>query len=146
FDSMLRYPLLLLLSVALLISACRKNSFITGPNALVEFSTDTLLFDTVFVSTGSITGSVRIINDNDQRLHLSSIRLMGGAQSTYHINIDGSPGPIATNIDLDAGDSIYIFVAVQIDPGSANLPFVVQDSIQVDFNGNNRYIQLEAWG
>lgn len=142
----MRYPLLLLLSVVLLISACRKNSFITSPNALVEFSDDTLQFDTVFVSTGSITQSVRIINDNDQKLHLSSIRLMGGAQSMFHINIDGTPGPELTNVDLDAGDSLYIFVAIQIDPQSANLPFVVQDSIQVDFNGVSRYIQLEAWG
>ena len=142
----MRIPLLFLLSVVLLISACRKDSFITSHYALVEFSSDTLLFDTVFVNTGSITQSVRIINDNNERLRLSSIRLMGGAQSVYHINIDGTPGPEVSNIDLDAGDSLYIFVAVQIDPRSSNLPFVVQDSIRVDFNGNTQYIQLEAWG
>ena len=143
---MMRYPLLLLLSVVLFMSACRKNSFVTSANAIVEFSADTLLFDTVFVSTGSITQSVRIINANNQKLHLSSIRLMGGTQSFFHINIDGSPGPETNNIDLDAGDSLYIFVAVQIDPQTTGLPFVVQDSIEVGFNGNREYIQLEAWG
>ena len=142
----MRNPLLLLLSVIFLISACRKNTFITSPNALVEFSTDTLFFDTVFVTAGSITQSVRIINDNDQKLHLSSIRLMGGAQSSFHLNIDGTPGPEATNLDIAAGDSLYVFVAVQIDPRSSNLPFVVQDSIRVDFNGKSQYLQLEAWG
>jgi hypothetical protein len=138
--------LLLFVSAVLLTLSCRKNSFITGKDASVLFSADTLFFDTVFVSTGSVTQSVKIINGNDQKLHLSSVRLMGGSQSYFNINIDGSPGPVQSNIDLDAGDSIYIFVAVQINPGSASLPFVVQDSIQVSFNGNQQYIQLQAWG
>jgi len=138
--------LLLSFTLAALLFACRKNSFITSGNALIQFSADTLLFDTVFVSTGSITGQVKVLNPNDQKMHLSSIRLMGGNTSFFHINIDGSPGPEQDNIDLDAGDSLYIFVAVQIDPNAANLPFIVQDSIQVVFNGNKQYIQLEAWG
>jgi hypothetical protein len=138
--------LLVLFTLAVFIFACRKNSFITTPNATVAFSADTLFFDTVFVSTGSITGQVKIINGNDRKLRLSAVKLMGGAQSYFHINIDGSPGPEQDNIDLDAGDSIYVFVAVQINPQTANLPFIVQDSIEVVYNGNQRYIQLEAWG
>jgi hypothetical protein len=138
--------LLLLLPFALVFTHCRKNSFITSSNATVAFSTDTLLFDTVFVSTGSITGQVKIINGNDRKLRLSTVKLMGGAQSYFHINIDGSPGPEQDNIDLDAGDSIYVFVAVEINPQTADLPFIVQDSIEVAYNGNQRYIQLEAWG
>jgi len=138
--------LLLILTVTLLTLSCRKNSFITGKDATVFFSTDTLFFDTVFVSTGSVTQSVKILNPNSQKLHLDAVRLMGGAQSYFSINIDGSPGPEQDNIDLDAGDSLYIFVAVQINPASANLPFIVQDSIQVSFNGNQAYIQLQAWG
>ena len=142
----MKKPLLLLVSLIMLLAACRKNSFITSGNALIQISADTLLFDTVFVSTGSITEQVKIINPNDRKLRLSAIRLMGGSASYFHINIDGSPGPEQDNIDLDAGDSLYIFAAVQINPQTANLPFVVQDSIQIAFNGNKQYIQLEAWG
>jgi hypothetical protein len=135
--------LLLLLSFAL---ACRKDNFITSPNAVIQLSTDTLFFDTVFVSTGSITQFVKIVNVNNQRLRLSDVRLMGGSGSYFHLNIDGVAGPERDNIDLDAGDSLYIFAAVQIDPRSANLPFVVQDSIEVAFNGNKQFIQLQAYG
>ena len=138
--------LLLILTVTVLILSCRKNSFITGKDANVFFSADTLFFDTVFVSTGSVTQSVKIFNPNSQKLHLDVVRLMGGAQSYFSVNIDGSPGPELDNIDLDAGDSLYIFVAVRINPASANLPFIVQDSIQVSFNGNQTYLQLQAWG
>jgi hypothetical protein len=143
---MKKQPLLVLFVLAIFSFACRKNSFITSSNATVAFSADTLLFDTVFVSTGSITEQVKIINANNRKLRLSSVKLMGGNQSYFHLNIDGSPGPELENIDLDAGDSIYVFVAVDINPQAANLPFIIQDSIQVDFNGNQRYIQLEAWG
>jgi len=131
---------------ALLVASCTKNSFITSKDAAVVFSADTVFFDTVLVTTGSITQSVKVINTNSQKLRLTDIRLMGGAQSYFGINIDGSPGPEVDDIDLDAGDSLYIFVAVQINPNSANLPFIIQDSIQVAFNGNQQYIQLQAWG
>jgi len=126
--------------------SCRKDSFITSADAVVRFSTDTLFFDTVFVSTGSITQAVKIINGNDQKLRLSDIKLMGGSQSYFSINIDGSAGPQQQGLALEAGDSIYVFVAVTIKPGAVDLPFVVQDSIQVAFNGVSRYIQLQAWG
>ncbi|HLX67395.1 MAG TPA: hypothetical protein VKR41_10380, partial [Puia sp.] len=138
--------LLFIVVTAWCISSCTKNSFLTSKDAAVAFSADTVFFDTVFVTTGSVTQSVKIINPNPQKLHLTDIRLMGGAQSYFAINIDGSPGPEVTGVDLDAGDSLYIFVAVAIDPNSANLPFIVQDSIQVAFNGNLEYIQLQAWG
>jgi hypothetical protein len=137
---------LLLCSFILLLAACRKDSYITSGSAIVQFSADTMLFDTVFVTTGSITEQVKIINSNDRKLHLSAIRLMGGSQSYFHLNIDGSAGPELDNIDLDAGDSLYVFVAVRVDPRAGDLPFVIQDSVEVVFNGNKRYIQLEAWG
>jgi len=138
--------LIFIFLVGLFVISCRKASFITSKDAVVAFSADTLRFDTVFVTTGSVTQQVKIINPNSQELHLTDIRLMGGVQSYFAINIDGSPGPELDNIDLDAGDSLYIFVAVQINPNSGSLPFIISDSIQVAFNGNQQYIQLQAWG
>src|SRR5258708_15451349 len=71
---------------------------------------------------------------------------MGGSASYFHLNINGVAASGRDNIDLDAGDSLYVFVAVQIDPRTANLPFVVQDSIEVLFNGNKHFIQLQVYG
>ncbi|HVU54722.1 MAG TPA: choice-of-anchor Q domain-containing protein [Puia sp.] len=138
--------LFILLFVALALFSCRKDSFITSKDAIVRLSADTLFFDTVFVSTGSITETVKIINGNDQKLRLSDVKLMGGDQSFFSININGAPGPRRQNVEIEAGDSIYIFVAVSIQPNAANLPFVIEDSIQIAFNGVNQYIQLQAWG
>lgn len=141
-----KLPALLFFWAILFLSACRKDSFVTGKNALVHFSSDTLSFDTVFTTTGSITQSVKIINGNDRKLLLSGIKLMGGSSSHFGINIDGSPGPEQDNIELAAGDSLYIFVAVRIDPNQAGLPFIIQDSIQISSGDNRQYIQLQAWG
>lgn len=138
--------LFILPCILLLIFSCRKNSFITSSDARIRFSADTVFFDTVFTSTGSITQSVKIINGNNQKLNLSDVKLMGGSGSVFKINIDGSPVTEASNIEVEANDSIYLFVSVFINPNAANLPFVLQDSIQVSFNGNRQYIQLQAWG
>ena len=71
---------------------------------------------------------------------------MGGASSSFSINVDGIPGPQVNDLDIDANDSIYVFVQVNVDPTSANLPFIIRDSIEVSYNGNPRKVQLEAWG
>lgn len=137
---------LVLLSCCILILSCRKESFITTPDARVTITADTLKYDTVFATTGSITQSFKIINENNQKLRISSIRLMGGNSSAYKMNVDGNPGTEATNIEIEANDSLYVFVQVNINQNTANLPFIVSDSIEINYNGNKRLVQLEAWG
>ena len=138
--------LFIILSSTLLFFSCRKDSFITSPDASVTITADTIHYDTVFTSVGSVTQSFKIINDNNQKLRLSSVKLMGGTGSTYKMNVDGLATTEATGIEIEANDSIYVFVQVNIDPSAGNLPFVIRDSIQVSFNGNNELVQLEAWG
>jgi hypothetical protein len=128
------------------IQACKKDSFITSGDARLFTSADSLKFDTVFTTTGSVTQSFKIINDNNQRLRLDRVKLMGGATSAYKLNIDGTAAPEVTNIDIAANDSIYVFVSVTINPNAANLPFIVSDSILINYNGNSRFVQLQAFG
>jgi hypothetical protein len=137
---------LFILSAVILLTACRKDFFITSADARVTITIDTLKYDTVFTSVGSITQSFKIINENNQKLRLSSIKLMGGAGSAFKINVDGVATTEATNVELEANDSVYVFVQVNVNPNAANLPFVIRDSIQVSYNGNSRLVQLEAWG
>ena len=134
------------ISILILFYSCKKDSFITSPDAQVSVSADEIKFDTVFTTTGSITQSFKILNENDQKLRLSSIKLMGGNSSYFKINADGFTGPEVSDIEMEANDSVYVFVSVNIDQSSANLPFIVQDSIQINYNGTSRLVQLEAWG
>ncbi|MER3497493.1 MAG: hypothetical protein C4308_02060 [Chitinophagaceae bacterium] len=138
------YAVLLFLIVFFL--ACKKDSFTTSSDAVVNITADTIKFDTVFTTAGSITQSFKIINKNDQKLRLSSVKLMGGNSSYFKINVDGFTGPRVDNIEINANDSVYVFASVIINPNMTNLPFVVRDSIEVTYNGNTKYVQLEAWG
>ncbi|MBA2762259.1 MAG: hypothetical protein H0U39_09945, partial [Segetibacter sp.] len=134
---------LLLFACAL---SCRKTSFIQSADALVNTSADTLHFDTVFTTTGSITKSFKIFNRNDQKLRLSNVKLMGAASSAFKLNVDGTAGVDFNNIEIAPNDSIYVFVSVTISQNSTSLPYIVQDSILINYNGNNKYVQLDAFG
>lgn len=126
--------------------SCKKDHFITSPDASLGISIDTLSFDTVFTTVGSVTQSFKIFNNNDQKLRLSQVRLSGGAASAFKININGASSLEADNIEINASDSIYIFVQVNVNPTSATAPFILSDSISIDYNGNKRWVQLQAYG
>lgn len=142
----MKAALLLTLSCCLLILSCRKESFITSPDARVNITADTLRYDTVFATVGSITQSFKIKNENDQKLRVSSVKLMGGAASAFKINVDGFIGPQVNDLEIAANDSVYVFVQVNINQSAATLPFIVRDSIEISYNGNKSLVQLEAWG
>lgn len=137
---------ILFLTLVLLFCSCRKDSFITSPDARVTVTADTLHFDTVFVSTGSTTQYFIIRNDNNRKLKLSSVKLMGGSGSAFKINVDGATGPEVSDIEIEPNDSIYVLVQVNVNPNANNLPFIIRDSISVSYNGSSRLVQLEAWG
>ncbi|MFC4262629.1 hypothetical protein ACFOWM_07060 [Ferruginibacter yonginensis] len=137
---------LIILVVATSITSCKKESFITDAAAQLGISKDTIRFDTVFTSVGSITQSFKIFNNNNQKLKLSSIQLMGGNSSAYKLNVNGVASNMVNNIDIAANDSIYVFVTVNINPTPTNVPFIVADSIAINYNGNKRFVQLEAFG
>lgn len=138
--------LLALIVFLYLFSSCRKESFTTNSSALLRTSVDSLHFDTVFTTTGSVSQFIKIINDNDKGIRLSSVRLAGGAASPFKMAVDGLPGPMVNEIEVLGNDSAYVYVTVSINPTVSDLPFVVRDSIEVTYNGNKSWIQLDAYG
>ncbi len=137
---------LLLIANCLLVTSCKKDDFITSEFARLTITADTIKYDTVFTATGSITKSFKIINENNQKLRLSKVKLMGGSTSAYTLNIDGAAANEINNLDINAKDSIYVFVSVTINPNASNLAFIVSDSILINYNGNSRYVQLQSYG
>ena len=71
---------------------------------------------------------------------------MGGKASFFSLNVDGISGPNFSGIEIAPNDSLYMFVKVSIDANSQTLPFIIQDSIQYTYNGNTRWVQLDAYG
>jgi hypothetical protein len=129
-----------------MIAACTKDDFLNLPDARIRISADTIRFDTVFVTRGSTYRSFQLANDYNKPLLIRSIRLIGGTNSPFKLNLNGSAGTEFNNWIIPERDSVYGWVQVNIDPNNQTLPFVIRDSLLIEFNGRTQKIQLEAWG
>lgn len=143
----MKQKLLLYLLMSFLFIACNKEEDITvDMGARLSFAMDSVLFDTVFTSVGSANRRLKIYNHNPKAIHLSHIKLGGGSDSPFSLNINGQATDESTMIKLNGKDSINIFVKVNINPNQQNLPFIVQDSILFFYNGNKKTVTLVAYG
>lgn len=135
------------LLILVILSSCRKDERITDDlNAKLSFSKDSILFDTIFTSIGSVTKKIKILNKNTDAVNIAEIKLSGGTSSPFSININGQNTNQTSNKILHGQDSLNLFVKVNINPNAKNLPFLVQDSIILNTNGNRQVIQLLAYG
>lgn len=143
----LSYIWFFLFSVFLIYTqGCREDQFINDSDAALEFSLDTLQFDTVFTTVGSATRSFKVFNPHNRSIEISSVSLAGGDTSQFRMNIDGIPGNLQENLIIAPEDSMYVFVEVTVNPVSPNSPLVITDSIVFVTNGNIQDVQLVAWG
>ncbi len=142
------FPFLILAVIAMVsLYSCRKDLTVDeDPSIKLEFSNDSIIFDTVFTSLGSVTNTLMVYNRSKNRVKISNLKLGGGQNSHYRLNVNGQPGSTFTDIEINGGDSIYIFTRVTIDPNDLSNPFVVEDSIMFLTNGNQQKVKLVAWG
>ena len=125
--------------------SCKKQKEIS-PDDRLTYSTDTVFFDTVFTSVGSVTQVCKIYNRHNATMHIDQIQLQGGQTSMYRIAVDGDNGTRFENFDLFPGDSLYLFIEVTVDPNDETFPFIAEDKIEVSYNGTHESIYLAAWG
>ncbi|MBS3806448.1 MAG: hypothetical protein KGY60_02985 [Bacteroidales bacterium] len=126
--------------------SCEEERFVDDPEARLSFSTDTVLFDTVFTTIGSTTKRFTVENPHDKKIRISSIELAGGKDSDYRLNINGLQSHRVQDIELDARDSLFIFVEVTIDPTQVNQPMVVKDSVVFTRESRKQDVKLISWG
>ncbi|MDA0194078.1 MAG: right-handed parallel beta-helix repeat-containing protein [Bacteroidetes bacterium] len=137
-----------IISVLLSISACTPEQEIIdeSPGEFIAFSSDTIFFDTLFTSVGSITKRLRVFNPNKQAIKIPEINLAGGASSPYNMYVNGDEGFSFNDVVVFGKDSLLILVEVTIDPQSQDLPFLVKDSINFRQGNARQDIKLISWG
>jgi len=141
------YGLLLgLFSLAFVSQSCNKDEGYAEGNISLGFSTDTILFDTLFTTIGSSTYTLLVRNHEDKAVNISQLYIAGGANSPFRMNVDGVSGYSHADIEIAAHDSMYIFVEVTIDPNSGSGPMLQTDSIIFQTNGNIQDVDLIAYG
>lgn len=141
-----RNGLLLIFITAFFLFACKKERFITDTSAKLNFSTDTVYFDTVFTQIGSATQILQVYNPFKESIKISSLKLAGGTNSPFRLNVDGQAGNSFKDLIIGPKDSLWIFIQVTVNPTNLNNPLVIQDSIIFETNGNLQDVDLVAWG
>ena len=126
------------------ITSCKKK--VTFSSDGIEFTKDSVIFDTIFTTVGSTTLNFRIKNNSNNPVQINEISLMGGSNSNFRINVDGISGDIHQDVTIPAKDSLYTFVEVTLDPNNQNNPLIIEDSIRFLVNGEYSYVVLAAWG
>ena len=141
----MRKLLLAILCACALIS-CREERVSDDPTLRLAFSCDTLSFDTVFTEQGSATAQLKVYNPNKSALLIERIWLTDG--TVFHVNIDGEPElERLTHLQLNGGDSLFVFVRVYIDPNGSNNPLLVSDVLHFHLStGTTQDVLLEAYG
>jgi hypothetical protein len=126
---------------------CERDYLFRGGDEGITFSSDTVMFDTIFTSIGSATRNFRIYNPYGSDMTIDAIRLAGGDDSKFRINVNGVPSHEVYEVPMRAGDSLYVFVEVTINPGESSDPsFVVTDSIVFSTKERNQSVKLVAYG
>ena len=125
----------LFFSLIVLLTACQDNDdFTTSSSARLTFTTDTVKLDTIFSGVASATYSFWAHNPGSDGVRLSSVRLLGGNQTGFRVNVDGSYldnrlGSVVTDLEVRGGDSIRIFVELTAAPTGMLEPQQLTDKL-----------------
>lgn len=137
---------LFIIACACALVGCREYTISDDPSLRLAFSCDTLRFDTVFTEQGSATLQFLVYNRNASALLIDGISLAEG--KAFRVNVDGEPDlQRLTQLQINGGDSMYVFVRVEIDPTNENNPVLVNDLLAFHLaSGATQSVVLEAYG
>ena len=134
-----------------LCAACTDNdSFSTSRGRLLTFSVDTLHMDTVFSNVGSRTYTFWVFNHSGDGIRLNTVRLRGGNQTGFRVNVDGgyldnALGSVVTDLEVRKDDSIRVFVELTAPDNHMSEPQTVEDDLLFALeSGVEQSVHLES--
>lgn len=144
----LRYiGFLLLASVLLVVSCDEEAAFSSDPSLRLQFSCDTICFDTLFTTIGSPTATMNVYNRNKSSLRIADVSLVSGGKSGFRVNVDGQYSSSIQNLEIRKNDSLYVYVEITPAENSADSPLMLTDSLRFTLDsGVQQYITLLAYG
>lgn len=139
----------------LTLTSCRKDDVYTSSPVTLNFSTDTVNFDTIFsmMDAGtigipqSITLRLIVTNPNENAIK-TSIQLDSNELGVFKLNADGVTGvgnlQKIENLEIRGKDSIYVFVQAYIKPGPFD-EFELTSNINFNTNGKQQKVVLVTY-
>lgn len=127
--------------------SCTPNDEVisTDPGIEISFSADTVKFDTILTEVQSITRRVRLFNPSENAIMIDRLSL-ATANSPFLLTVNGERDDSFQDIPLLGGDSLLVLVEATIDQRDESNPYIVKDSIIIDYNTRSKDIKIIAWG
>ncbi len=137
-----------------LTASCERTAetFTTNPNFRLAFSSDSIVFDTVFAlseasdrkdTINSVFKRLTVYNTGDQAVNIEKIQLINSA---YTAIVNGEKGQFFENVKLFGKDSLQVLVSANVDPSSIATPFLITDDLAFTTNSNIQTITVVSWG
>lgn len=132
-------------------SCLDDEDFSTSKHDLLSFSVDTIHLDTIFSNVPSSTQSMWVYNHTDKDIRCTTIRLVGGNQNGYRVNVDGTylsqnVGYQTQGVEIRKGDSIRVFVELTSPRQNAEYPQLVADRLLFSLeSGVQQALDLKAY-
>ncbi len=135
---------ILIFSILLFWSSCRKDFQFSASTGNLQFSKDTVYLDTIFTNIGSSTYNLKVYNKSNEDIVIPTVRLGLGESSAYRLNVDGMPGKTFENVQILAKDSLYIFIETTVDINniSNTNQYLYTDQIEFDSGNNLQKVEL----
>jgi hypothetical protein len=127
--------------------SCTPNDEVisTDPGIELTFSTDTIKFDTILTEVQSITRRVRVFNPSESAVIIDQLSL-ATANSPFLLTVNGEQSDQFRGVPLLGGDSLLILIQATINQRDESNPYIVKDSIIIDYNTRSKDVKVIAWG
>ncbi len=129
----------------ILLTSCEREAFQSSRSGNFSFSTDTVMFDTIFTDLGTPTYKLLLKNPNNFNLRIDSVYL-ADTQKGFIVNVNGLSSLPLKNLSLGANDSLYIFIQAFIPPTQEDASFTNEDSLIFVSGNTNKKVRLIAFG
>ncbi len=142
------FPLLLILSCLLtFLPGCEPKEDLVQTSGSLEFSTDSVKFDTVFTTVATVTKRLWVYNRNAGAVRVERIGLANQtATQPYQLIVNGDAGNAASGVIIRGKDSLLVLVKAVLGDNNADKPFLLTDQLQFRTNGTDQHVQLVAYG
>lgn len=127
------------------IFSCEREDFREGKAGNFFFSTDTVMFDTIFTDFGTPTYKFLVYNPNKFSIQFDSV-YFANTGTGFIININGSTSLPRRKITLEPKDSMYVFVQAFIPSGQQDEAFIREDSLVFVSGNQTRNVKIIAFG
>lgn len=142
----LLYVFLVLLS-ALFYACSDYDSFSNNSSFRLNFSADTVRFDTLISTIPSPTKTLYVFNNNSDGVKVRSIHLLKGSESLFRVNVDGEylADGVGSDYLIRKNDSIIVRIEVTMPESGTADTVTYSDELLFNLeNGTQQHVLLTA--